>query len=138
MGKKFRETSAVDLKELIADLNRAYCDEWLAYYAYTYVSQVVSGKGYEDMEEFLEKIAKEELEHQEELSDMIQKLGGMPVANPSDLEKNGIFLIRNRRKTRLIMKKSSILSLRPKAMPLMFTESWSRRPPAKKMWCVTS
>ena len=91
MGKKFRETSGADTKELIADLNKAYCDEWLAYYAYTYAAQAVSGKGYEDMQEFLEKIAKEELEHQEELSDMIQKLGGMPVANPSDLEKSANF-----------------------------------------------
>ncbi|MDD5538554.1 MAG: ferritin-like domain-containing protein, partial [Candidatus Omnitrophica bacterium] len=70
MGKKFRETSGVDLKELVADLNRAYCDEWLAYYAYTYMASVVSGKGYEDMEEFLKKIAADELEHQGEVADM--------------------------------------------------------------------
>lgn len=88
MGERFRKTCGMDLKELVADLNRAYCDEWLAYYAYTYAAQVVSGVGYEDMAEFLEKIAKEELEHQEELSDMIQKLGGMPTANPIELEKN--------------------------------------------------
>lgn len=88
MGEKFRKTSGLDLKELIADLNRAYCDEWLAYYAYTYAAQTVSGPGYEDMGEFLEKIAKEELEHQAELADMICKLGGMPVANPMELEKN--------------------------------------------------
>lgn len=88
MGDKFRKTSGVDLKELIADLNRAYCDEWLAYYAYTYAAATVSGKGYEDMEEFLKKIAAEELEHQGELADMIVKLGGMPIANPMELEKN--------------------------------------------------
>ncbi|HAJ57762.1 MAG TPA: bacterioferritin [Candidatus Omnitrophica bacterium] len=88
MGERFRKTSDSDLKELIADLNRAYCDEWLAFYAYTYAAQVVSGKGYEDMQEFLEKIAKEELEHQSELADMIVKLGGMPVVNFNELEKN--------------------------------------------------
>lgn len=88
MGEKFRKTSGADLKELIADLNRAYCDEWLAYYAYTFAAQTVSGKGYEDMEEFLKKVASEELEHQGELADMIVKLGGMPTNNPSELEKN--------------------------------------------------
>ncbi|MBI5872571.1 MAG: ferritin-like domain-containing protein [Candidatus Omnitrophica bacterium] len=89
MGERFRKTSGTDLKELIADLNRAYCDEWLAFYAYTYTAQVVSGKGYEDMQEFLEKIAKEELEHQSELADMIVKLGGMPTVNFNEIEKNG-------------------------------------------------
>lgn len=88
MGERFRKTSGSDLKELIADLNRAYCDEWLAFYAYTYAAQVVSGKGYEDMGEFLEKIAAEELEHQKELADMIVKLGGLPTVNFSDIEKN--------------------------------------------------
>ena len=88
MGQRFRKTSGVDLKDLIADLNRAYCDEWLAYYAYTYMAQSVSGKGYEDMEEFLKKIAADELEHQGELADMIIKLGGMPTSNPIELEKN--------------------------------------------------
>lgn len=89
MGERFRKTSGVDLKELIADLNRAYCDEWLAFYAYTFVAQSVSGPGYEDMSEFLEKIAKDELEHQSELADMIIKLGGMPVVNFGDIEKGG-------------------------------------------------
>jgi bacterioferritin len=89
MGDRFRKTSGVDLKELIADLNRAYCDEWLAYYAYTYMAVTVSGPGYEDMEELLKKIASDELEHQGELADMIIKLGGKPIANPMELEKNG-------------------------------------------------
>lgn len=91
MGKKLRELvgkGGLDIKDLIADLNKAYCDEWLAYYVYTYMAQSVSGAGYEDMQEFLEKIAKEELEHQSELSDMIIKLGGMPTVNFSDIEKN--------------------------------------------------
>ncbi len=91
MGKKFRETSGVDIKELVADLNRAYCDEWLAYYAYTYMASVVSGKGYEDMEEFLKKIASDELEHQGELADMIIKLGGMPFRAFGEIEKNANF-----------------------------------------------
>ena len=41
MGKRAREIVEVDLKDLIKDLNRAYCDEWLAFYAYWYMAQAV-------------------------------------------------------------------------------------------------
>ena len=36
----------------------------------------------------LNKIAKDELEHAQELADLITKLGDVPVANPMDLEKS--------------------------------------------------
>lgn len=88
MGKKAREIAGVELKELIKDLNRAYCDEWLAYYAWWYMAQAVEGKGYEDMAEFLGKIAKDELEHAQELAERIIELGGLPTNNLSDLAKN--------------------------------------------------
>lgn len=89
MGERFRKTSGVDLKELIEDLKRAYCDEWLAFYAYTYTAQAVSGAGYEDMEEMIKKIASDELEHQGELADMIIKLGGLPPIHLGEIEKGG-------------------------------------------------
>ncbi|MCM8796488.1 MAG: bacterioferritin [Candidatus Omnitrophica bacterium] len=88
MGKKAREIVEVDLKELIKDLDRAYCDEWLAYYAYWYMAQTVEGKYYEDMAEFLNNIAKDELEHAQELAERIIELGGLPTNTPSNLEKN--------------------------------------------------
>lgn len=88
MGKKAREIAGVGLKDLIKDLNRAYSDEWLAYYAWWYMAQAVEGKGYEDMQEFLNKIAKDELEHAAELAERIIELGGLPVNNISDLAKN--------------------------------------------------
>ena len=88
MGKKAREIVGVDLKDLIKDLDRAYCDEWLAYYAWWYMAQAVEGKGYEDMAEFLNKIAKDELEHATELAERIIELGGLPTNNPINLVKN--------------------------------------------------
>ena len=88
MGKKAREIAGVDLKDLIKDLNKAYCDEWLAYYAWWYMAQVVEGKGYEDMAEFLNKIAKDELEHAAELAERIVELGGLPTNSLSIIEKN--------------------------------------------------
>lgn len=88
MGKQFRNIVDLSLKELVKDLSKAYCDEWLAFYLYWYMAQFVSGRAYEDMKEFLEKIAKDELEHAGELADLIIKLGDAPPANPMELEKN--------------------------------------------------
>jgi bacterioferritin len=87
MGKQARAIVDLSLKELVNDLNRAYADEWLAFYLYWYMAQTVSGRAYEDMSEFLSKIAKDEMEHATELADLIVKLGGVPIANPMDLEK---------------------------------------------------
>lgn len=88
MGKQARAISEVSLKDLVKDLNKAYSDEWLAYYLYWYMAQTVSGKAYEDIAEMLMKIAKDELEHATEVADLIVKLGGVPTANPMELEKN--------------------------------------------------
>ncbi len=89
MGKRAREIVGVDIKELIKDLDRAYCDEWLAYYAWWYMAQVVDGPGYEDMAEFLNKIAKDELEHATELAERIVELGGLPTNRIGNLDKGG-------------------------------------------------
>jgi len=88
MGKQARAIVDLSLKELVNELNKAYADEWLAFYLYWYMAQVVSGRAYEDIKEMLEKLAKDELEHATEVADLIIKLGGLPIANPMDLEKN--------------------------------------------------
>lgn len=88
MGKQGTKIVGIDVKDLIKDLNKAYADEWLAYYSYWYMARTVTGKGYEDMSEFLSKIAKDEEEHAAELADRIQELGGLPIVHPVELEKN--------------------------------------------------
>ncbi len=88
MGKQLRAVVDLSLKELVKDLNKAYADEWLAHYLYWYMAQTVSGRAYEDMKEMLEKLAKDEHEHAEELADLITKLGDVPIANPMELEKH--------------------------------------------------
>ncbi len=88
MGKEGTKIVGLDVKELINDLNRAFADEWLAIYSYNYMANTVTGPAYEDMSEFFEEIAKDEQEHQEELANRIQELGGLPLMNISDLEKN--------------------------------------------------
>lgn len=87
MGKQARAIVDLSLKDLVKDLQKAYADEWLAYYLYWYMAKTVSGRAYEDMQEMLEKVAKDELEHAGELADLITKLGDVPLANPMDLEK---------------------------------------------------
>lgn len=91
MGKKAREIVGVDLKDLINDLSKAYCDEWLAFHSWWYMAQLVDGKGYEDMAEFLNKISKDELEHATELAERIVELGGVPPYGLSNIEKSGNF-----------------------------------------------
>src|SRR3989339_484197 len=88
MGNQARKIVDMDVKKLVNDLNKAYCDEWLAFYSYRYMGQVVSGAGYEDIAEFLNKTADMELEHSKELADRIVELGGTPVANFGMIEKN--------------------------------------------------
>ncbi len=88
MGKQARAITELSLKDLVKDLNKAYADEWLAFYLYWYMSQTVSGRTYGGMKEMLEKLAKDELEHAQELADLITKLGDVPIANPMELEKN--------------------------------------------------
>ncbi|MBU3958922.1 MAG: ferritin-like domain-containing protein [Candidatus Omnitrophica bacterium] len=88
MGKQARAIVDLSLKDLVKDLNKAYADEWLAFYLYWYMAQTVSGKSYEDIQGLLNKLAKDELEHAQELADLIIKLGDLPSANPMDLEKN--------------------------------------------------
>ncbi len=88
MGKQARAIVDLSLKDLVKDLNKAYADEWLAFYLYWYMAQTISGRFYKDISEFLMKLAKDELEHAQELADLIIKLGGLPIANPMELEKN--------------------------------------------------
>lgn len=88
MGKQARSIVDLSLKELVKELNKAYCDEWLAFYLYWYIAQTVSGKSYANIKAALESIAKDELEHAGELAELITTLGDVPTANPMDLEKN--------------------------------------------------
>lgn len=86
MGTKGKEIVGMDVAELIADLSRAYADEWLAAYAYTHMAQIVTGRpAAKHLAEALLDTAKEELEHQEELAERIVSLGGKPPADVARL-----------------------------------------------------
>lgn len=83
-GKEIAASSGVNVDELIEDLKRAYCDEWIAYYYYHYAAQNASGKGSLMVVNELKK-AEEELEHADELAERIAQLGGTPPRNFGEL-----------------------------------------------------
>jgi bacterioferritin len=86
MGTKGKQIIDLDVDALLTDLNRLYADEWLAAYAYNYMSQVVTGRpAAKQLAALLLDTSKDELEHQQELAERIASLGGKPAADISKL-----------------------------------------------------
>ena len=87
MGMKGREIvqrAGLDVQALVTALNKAYCDEWLAYYQYWVGAQVATGVLAPKLIEEMEEHAAEELNHAKKLSKRIIELGGTPVLSPQD------------------------------------------------------
>lgn len=84
MGTKGREMVSMDVSELIELLNKAFADEWLAYYQYWVGAKVVKGPMRGQVTSELEEHAGEELEHAQMLIERITQLGGTPILNPED------------------------------------------------------
>ena len=79
MGTKGREIVGVDVDKLIEMLNKAYADEWLAYYQYWVGAKVAKGRMRGIIASELEEHAAEELHHAELLVERITQLGGTPL-----------------------------------------------------------
>lgn len=84
MGTKGKEIIKMDVEKIIELLNKAYADEWLAYYQYWIGAKVVTGPMRGIAEKELEEHAGEELEHAEMIADRIITLGGTPILKPED------------------------------------------------------
>ncbi|MBM4104324.1 MAG: ferritin [Planctomycetes bacterium] len=84
MGTRGTEIVGMDVKELLDLLNRAFCDEWLAYYQYWLGAKIVKGPMKDAVIAELELHATEELAHALLLATRIIQLGGTPVNNPKD------------------------------------------------------
>lgn len=85
MGTKERkmvEAAGIRVSELIALLNKAYADEWLAYYQYWVGAKIAVGIPRESVVEELSQHAEEELKHAEMLAERIIQLGGVPILEP--------------------------------------------------------
>ena len=79
MGTKAIEavkTAGIKVPELVKLLNKAYCDEWLAYYQYWLGAKLAAGVPKAEVIHELEEHAEEELEHAEMLAERIIQLGG--------------------------------------------------------------
>jgi bacterioferritin len=87
MGKKGREIVKVDIDDLLNDLYKAYADEWIAYFYYKWAADVAAGMGSKNFANEVDRIAEEEEEHAEELSERILELGGEPERDWEDVQK---------------------------------------------------
>ena len=83
MGTKGRAIIKLDVDELVTLLNKAYADEWLAYYQYWVGAAIVKGPMKEAAVAELKEHAADELRHAQMLTDRIIQLGGTPIANPN-------------------------------------------------------
>ena len=84
MGTKAREMVGSDVKEIVTLLNKAFADEWLAYYQYWVGVKVARGQMRNAVVVELEQHAGEELKHAGMLTERIVQLGGTPILKPED------------------------------------------------------
>lgn len=82
MGTKGRQIVGMDIDELLEMLNRAFADEWLAYYQYWLGAKVVKGPMKDAVASELLLHATEELAHADLLAARIIQLGGTPLISP--------------------------------------------------------
>lgn len=87
MGTKGKEIVGVDVDKLLVMLNKAYADEWLAYYQYWVGAKVASGRMRGIIAGELLEHANEELHHAELLTERIMTLGGTPLITPQEILK---------------------------------------------------
>jgi bacterioferritin len=84
MGTKARELVGADAEKIVDLLNKAYSDEWLAYYQYWVGARIAVGQMRGAVTAELEQHAGEELKHAGMLTERIIQLGGTPVLKPED------------------------------------------------------
>ncbi len=84
MGTKGRAIVGMDVNELIGLLNRAFADEWLAYYQYWLGAKLAKGPMKDNVIAELVQHATDELRHADLVSNRIIQLGGEPVLTPKD------------------------------------------------------
>ena len=74
----------IEISEIIGMLNKAYADEWLAYYQYFIEAKVIKGIMKDAAIAELTQHAADELRHATMVADRIVQLGGTPLLHPQD------------------------------------------------------
>jgi bacterioferritin len=83
MGKRGNSIiKGLEISEIITMLNKAYADEWLAYYQYFIEAKVIKGIMRDAAIVELTQHAADELRHATMVADRIIQLGGVPLAHP--------------------------------------------------------
>ena len=82
MGTKGREIVGGDVEKVLMLLNKAFADEWLAYYQYWLGAKVAKGPMKEAVIAELIQHATDELRHADMVAERIVQLGGTPVTTP--------------------------------------------------------
>ncbi len=82
MGTRGIEIVKMDVEKVIGLLNKAFADEWLAYYQYWMGAKVVAGPMKEAIITELNEHAADELRHAEMVANRIIQLGGEPLITP--------------------------------------------------------
>ncbi len=82
MGTKGREIVRMDVQRVLELLNKAFADEWLAYYQYWLGSKVVAGPMKDAVIAELLQHAADELRHADMVTTRIIQLGGAPLVSP--------------------------------------------------------
>ncbi len=85
MGKKgISILKGIEAEEVIKLLNKAYADEWLAYYQYFIEAKVVKGAMKDAAIVELNQHAADELNHANLIAGRIIQLGGTPILHPKE------------------------------------------------------
>lgn len=82
MGKEGKKIADVNTKKLIKLLNKAYADEWFAFYQYWVGAKIAVGMMRPLVVKELIEHAGDELKHAERLAERITQLGGQPLLEP--------------------------------------------------------
>lgn len=82
MGSKGREILGMNVDEVLGMLNKAYADEWLAYYQYWIGAKISKGPMKDAVNAELLQHAADELRHADMVALRIIQLGGMPLTHP--------------------------------------------------------
>ena len=82
MGTKGREIVGVNTEKVLALLNKAFADEWLAYYQYWLGAKIAKGPMKEAVIAELLQHSLDELRHADLVAMRIIQLGGSPAISP--------------------------------------------------------
>lgn len=84
MGTRGREILGLDVKEVTKLLQKAFADEWLAYYQYWVGAKVVKGPMKDALITELIEHANDELRHADMIANRLIQLGEEPLLKPED------------------------------------------------------